>query len=148
QRFDGDLVALADLAEDAGARHLTVLEDQLARAARADAELVLFAADGEPGGAAFDQKRGDAAIARVRVDVGKHDEEARFVAVGDPELSAVEHEAVAAFGRARGHRKRVAAGTGFRQRVRANHLRAELPQIGGLLRVGGPPQETAYLRKL
>src|SRR5262249_19766595 len=39
QRLDGDLVALADLAEDVRARHAAVVEDQLARAARADAEL-------------------------------------------------------------------------------------------------------------
>ena len=49
QRFDRDLVSLSDLAEDVGARHAAVLQDQLARAARADPELVLLLADREAG---------------------------------------------------------------------------------------------------
>ena len=47
QRLDRDLVALADVAEHVGARH-AVLEDQLARAAGADAELVFLLADVNP----------------------------------------------------------------------------------------------------
>jgi hypothetical protein len=67
QRLDGDLVALADLAEHVGARHAAILEQQLARAAGADAELVFLLADGEAGKAALDEKRGDAAIAGVGI---------------------------------------------------------------------------------
>ena len=64
ERLDGDLVALADLAEDVRRRHAALLEQQLAGAARADAELVFLLADREPGEAALDEERGDAAVAR------------------------------------------------------------------------------------
>ena len=67
QRLDRDLVALADLAEDVRRGHAAVLEDELARAARADAELVLLLADRESGDPALDEERGDAAVARRRV---------------------------------------------------------------------------------
>src|SRR4029453_13465481 len=61
ERLDRDLVALADLAEDLRFRHDAVFEDGVARAAGADAELVLFLADGEARGAAIDDECGDAA---------------------------------------------------------------------------------------
>ena len=44
----------------------------------------------EPGEAALDQERGDAAVAGVGIDVREDDEEVGFVAVGDPELAAGE----------------------------------------------------------
>ena len=47
ERFDRDLVALADLAEHLRLRHDAVFEQQLAGAAGANAELVLLLADGE-----------------------------------------------------------------------------------------------------
>src|SRR2546423_13582361 len=68
QRLDGDLVAFADFTQHVRARDAALLEQQLAGAARADAQLVLFLADGEAGRAALDQKRRHAAVARVRVD--------------------------------------------------------------------------------
>src|SRR6185369_14086002 len=52
QRFDRDLVALANLAEHVAARDAALLEEEFAGAARADPELVFFLADGEPGKAA------------------------------------------------------------------------------------------------
>ena len=97
QRFDRDFVALADLAEDLRLRHDAVLEDQLAGAAGADAELVFFLADRESRRAAIDDERGDAAVAGVGIDVREHDEHVGFVAVGDPQLAAVDGEAVALF---------------------------------------------------
>src|SRR6185436_7931453 len=69
QRLDGDLVALADFAEDTVYRHCAVLEDQLTGAAGADAELVFLLANREAGRTAVDQERRDPAIAGVRVDV-------------------------------------------------------------------------------
>jgi hypothetical protein len=95
ERLDRDLVALADLAEDLRLRHDAVLEDQLAGAAGADAELVFLLADGESRRAAIDDERGDAAVAGIGIDVREHDEHVRFVAVGDPQLAAVDREAVA-----------------------------------------------------
>ena len=99
ERFDGDLVALADLAEHVALRHAAVFEDQLAGAAGADAELVFLLADREAGQAALDEERGDAAVAGLGIDGREHDEEVGFVAVGDPELAAVEHEVVAVLAR-------------------------------------------------
>ena len=49
ERLDRDLVALADLAEHVGARHAAFLEQQLAGAPGADAELVFLLADREAG---------------------------------------------------------------------------------------------------
>ena len=80
QRLDRDLVALADLAEHVRARHAAVLEQQLAGAARADAELVFLLADREARRAALDEERGDAAIAGRRIDRREDDEEVGFVA--------------------------------------------------------------------
>src|SRR5581483_7006806 len=65
ERFDRDLVAFADFAKDVRPRHAALLEQQFARAARADAELVLLLADGEAGGAALHEERGDAAVSRL-----------------------------------------------------------------------------------
>ena len=44
-----------------------------------------------PAKPALDEKRGDAAVAGLGVDVREDDEEVGFVAVGDPELAAGEH---------------------------------------------------------
>jgi hypothetical protein len=129
QGFDGDLVALAGLAEDAVLRHQTVFEQQLAGAAGADAEFVLFLADREPLGAALDDERGDAAIPGLRVDVREHEEDVGFVAVGDPQLAAVDDIPVPGFGRARLERKGVAARTGLGEAVRADRAGGELGQI-------------------
>ena len=120
ERLDRDLVALAELAEHAGARHLAVLEDQLAGAAGADPELVFLLADGEAGRPALDEERRDAAVAGLGIDRGEDDEDVGFVGVGDPELAPVQDESVAALGRPRRQRERVAAGAGFRQRVGAD----------------------------
>jgi hypothetical protein len=73
--LDGDLVALAHLAEHVLLGDLAVLEDQLAGARRADAELVLLLADGEALEAALDEEGRDALVALRRVDVGEDDEE-------------------------------------------------------------------------
>ena len=100
QRLDGGLVALARLAEHVLARHAAVLEDQLAGAARANAQLVFLLADGESGETALDQKRRDAPIARRGIDCREHDEEVGFVAVGDPQLAAVQDEVDSPSGRA------------------------------------------------
>src|SRR4029453_2004472 len=66
--FDRHFVALAHFAQHVGARDAAIFHDQLARAARADAELVLLLADSKAGEAALDQKRGDAAVPYFRID--------------------------------------------------------------------------------
>ena len=79
ERLDRGLVALAHLAENLCFRHAAVLEEQLTRAAGPDAELVFLLADREAGAAALDEKRRDAAIARLGVHGRKDDEEVGFV---------------------------------------------------------------------
>src|SRR5207302_8302039 len=81
QRLDGDLVALAGLAQDVLLRHAAVFEDQLARGGGPDAELVLLLADGEAGEVALDEKGGNALVAGVGVGVGEDDEDTRFMGV-------------------------------------------------------------------
>ena len=88
----------------------------------------------KPGVAALDEERRDAAVAGLGIDGREDDEEVGLVAVGDPELAAVEDEAVAALGGARGQRERVAAGAGLRQRVGADGLLREPGQVVLLLR--------------
>ena len=142
ERFDGDLVAAPDLAQHVRPRHAAVFQQQLARAAGADAELVFLLADGEPGKAALDEKRGDAAIARVGIHGRKDDEEVGFVGVGDPELAAGQAKLAARLDRARGQARtrrcpsRLPTGHRHR-RARGRELR----QVLRFLVVGAPAQQ-------
>ena len=66
QRLDGDLVAFAHFADDVGFGNAAIVQNQLAGGGGADAQLVLFLADGEAREIALDQKRRDAFVARFR----------------------------------------------------------------------------------
>ena len=123
ERLDRDLVALADLAEHVGRGHDAVVEEQLAGAAGADAELVFLLADGEAGRAALDEERRDAVVAGVGIDGGEDDEEVGLVGVGDPQLAADERVGVAVVDGARLQREGVAARAGLRQAVGADGAR-------------------------
>ena len=126
-------------------RHAAAVEQQLARAARADAELVFLLADREARGAALDEERGDALVSRLGVDRGEDDEQVRLVAVGDPELLAVE-DVVVTIRRRRGSCSAKASlpEPGLRQGVRADPRRGQLRQVA-LLLVGAAPAERAAL---
>ena len=89
QHVEGDLVALADLAEHGVGRHLDVLQDHRRRRGAVQAELVLFLAARHAGPLAFDDEGGEV----LAVDLGEHDEDVGEAAVGDPHLLAGEHEA-------------------------------------------------------
>src|SRR6185503_1668964 len=134
-------VALAGFAEHAGAWHLTVLEDQLACAAGANPELVFFLADREPRLPAFDDERGDAAITGVRVDRREDDEKFGFIPVGNPELAAGDREAVTALSGPRRQCECIAAGPGFRQRIRTHALLCEAGEPGLLLHLAAPAKQ-------
>ena len=117
QGLDRNLVAFANLAKEVSTRDAALFKEQFARAARADAELVLFLAHREAGQSAFNEKRGDAAMAGIGIDGREHDEEIGFVRVRDPQLAAGEDPLVTISGtlaRARGERERVAARPGLR----------------------------------
>src|SRR5439155_810622 len=57
ERLDGDLVPLAHFTHHVLARHAAIVENQLARGRRAEAQLVLLFAYLEAGKAALDEKR-------------------------------------------------------------------------------------------
>src|SRR5690242_17079414 len=80
----------------------------IARAARANPELVLFLANRESGKTSLDDERGDAAVARLGIDGGEHEEDVRFVRVRDPQLAAVQPIRVAVLARAGDERERIA----------------------------------------
>lgn len=110
EEADSVLVALAALAEEVLLGDDDVVEVEDACAAGADAELLLLLGDAESGGALFDDKGSDAAIALARIEVGKDDEELCFLGVGDPHLAAVDLEAVGGLLGAGGHGEGVGAG--------------------------------------
>ena len=93
--------------------HAAVVEQQLACAAGADAELVFFSSDLEAGEARLHQEGGDAPVARLRVGVGEQKKQPGLAGVADPQLPATEQEVVALVHRNRGQSKGVATGAGF-----------------------------------
>src|SRR2546430_10398065 len=84
--LDRHLVAFAHLSHYAGRGQLAAVEDQFARARRADAELVFLLADREPAAVALDHERGDPFVALREVGVREYHEQPRFGPVGDPQL--------------------------------------------------------------
>ena len=141
ERFDRDFVTLADFAEDVRARHPALVEDQLARAAGADAQLVFLLADAKALESTLDQERGDAAVAGARVRVGEHDEEIGFLCVRDPELAAGQQPVRPLLDGFRAHRERVASGTGFRERVSTHRSRHQARKVPTAQVVVRPVQE-------
>src|SRR4029079_3522310 len=75
ERFDRDLVALARFAENVRGGHPALVQQQLARAARSNTELVFLLPNRETGEARFDDERGDTAMTGRRVDRRQHDED-------------------------------------------------------------------------
>src|SRR5262245_55383077 len=135
ERFDRNLVALADLAEDVVARHGAVLEQQLARAAGADPELVFLPANREARKTALHEKGGDSAVTGRWIHRSEHDDEIGFRAVGDPQFPAGEPPIAAALDCAGREREGVAAGTALRERVGADGCRREARQVAAALAV-------------
>src|SRR6185503_6584726 len=87
------LVALAHGSQHVCLRDLAILENELHRARGADAELVLFLADGESGEVPLDQEPSDALVALGEIGVREYHEKACLGAVGDPEFPAGESPA-------------------------------------------------------
>ena len=88
--------AATDRAEHILCRHFAILEDELAGIRSAHSELVEFLRGRESPEALLDEKRGDAARARVRIRLGVDDERIGVGTVGDPHLVAIQNEHVAA----------------------------------------------------
>src|SRR5881296_630928 len=81
QRLDHHFVPHAHLTHHVRCRDLAALEDQLARARGADAELVLFLADAESPEASLHREGGDPLVALGEVAVREHDEQPGLRAV-------------------------------------------------------------------
>src|SRR6185503_20836240 len=86
--------------------------------------------------AALDDERRDTAVAGRGIGVGEDNEHAGLGAVRDPELLTLEYPAVATLFRFRREAKRIGAGTGLRERVRADDLRVQHRQVLRLLSLG------------
>ena len=131
---EGDLVALAGLAEQGVGGHDDAVEHHRAGGAALDAHLVLLGADGQPGRLALNQEGGDAAV----LQLGVEREQVGEARVGDELLGAV--QAVAAVrqpGRGGAHRAGVGAGAGLGERVGADRgARRQSGQIPGALLLG------------
>ena len=141
ERFDRNLVALSNGAQDVLRRDFDTVEDELRGARRADAELVLLLANGESREAAFDDESGNALVARLRIDVGEHDVDARFGAIRNPHLAAREHPRVTALLGARCHAERVGARARLAERVGADGVARETRQVFRLERIAAVPRD-------
>ena len=120
QSLDRNLVAFADLAEHIFFRNLAVVENQLGRRRRADAELVFLFADRETFETFFDDERRDAFVACLRIDRCKKDKNLGFVAVRDPEFLTGELEMIAFIDGAGFQRKGVRTRSRFAQGIGAD----------------------------
>ena len=142
--LDGDLVALADFAEDVGGGDAAVVEEKFAGGRGADAELVFLLADRKAGRIALDEEGGDALVAGAGIDGGEDDEEAGFGGVGDPELAAVEEVVVAVGARGGGEGEGVGTGACFGERVGADGVGCHARKVLLLLGFGAPAKEGVY----
>ncbi len=107
QRLDGDLVALAELADNAALGDADRVEMDRTSAAGSDAQLVLGLADGHAGLVAVDEETGDAAVALLGLCIGHDEEEVRVTRRRYPHLIAVDDKIVAVGACRRLQRKRV-----------------------------------------
>ena len=125
QRFDGRLVALADLAEHVGLRARGSLREMSSHVLLARIpSLSSFLPTVKPANAALDDERGDAAIARLGIHRREDQEDVRLVPLVIQSLRPVSDVAVAVRrSRAGRQRKRVAARARLRQRVGADACR-------------------------
>src|SRR5205085_2975102 len=122
-------------------RHNADFEQELARAARADTELVFLFTDREPRHGALDEKCRDAAITRRWIDGCEDDEYVGFVGVRYPQFPARDAERIAGFDRAGRESEGVAARARLRQRVRTDGTRGERREKSLLLFFISPAQQ-------
>jgi hypothetical protein len=134
-----DLHPAADLAEDGVVTDPDPLERDLGGVPRAQAELAVDLPADVPGGVLRDEEAGDALVLAVddgpREDLGDRAEGA----VGDEDLGAVDHPAVAVAHRPGRHLRRVGAGTGLGEAERAELAGGHARQPALLLLLGPPP---------
>src|SRR5256714_3200061 len=128
-----DLEALPLLAHEVLGRHLDVLEEELARGAGPDAELVLRVRRREAGRALLDDEGRDALVLRGRVGLREDERVVGDGGVGDPVLLAVQDVRVALAAAGRLHLRHVRSGPGPWDAETGSLLPGCLPHQSGLL---------------
>src|SRR5438552_18515915 len=137
-----DLEALADIAEPARVRHAHVVEDELRRVARAQAELPVEALAPVFLRSALEEERHDPLVAKARIGLREDEREATHAAVADPRLAAAEDPVRSVALRARAELRRVAADLGLGEPEAADELAAaERGQEPLLLGLGAPLED-------
>ena len=131
--FDRGLVTLSDLSQDVLIRHANVLEQEFRRRRGADAELVLLLPDRESVEVLLNEKRGDPLVALIWIDRREDDEQARLVAVRDPQLVTVQNPVIAVPRGTASKREGVGAASGLRKSVCADRVGSESGQVSSLL---------------
>eukprot|EP00331_Platyophrya_macrostoma_P006894 CAMPEP_0176433120 /NCGR_PEP_ID=MMETSP0127-20121128/15816_1 /TAXON_ID=938130 /ORGANISM="Platyophrya macrostoma, Strain WH" /LENGTH=447 /DNA_ID=CAMNT_0017815453 /DNA_START=418 /DNA_END=1758 /DNA_ORIENTATION=+ len=150
QDLDRDLVPLAHLADHVLCRHHDVVEVQLRRRARADAQLVLQAPNAHALllAAVHDEAR-DPLVALAGVHRRHHEEDVRLPAVRDEDLRPVQHVRVTLLLRARLQRERVAPARRLRQAEAPDRVLRQPRQVLRLLRrVRVPEEDVVHQRVL
>jgi hypothetical protein len=138
QKADGVLISLALLAKQVLAGDLDVVEVDDACAGRLDAELLLLLCDAEALCALLDDKRCDALVLLLGRQVGEHDEEIGFHAVGDPHLAAADLVPGVCLDGLGRERERIGAADGLGQTEGADGVGGELGQVLFLDGLGAP----------
>src|SRR5260221_92055 len=142
ERAHRDLEALADLAEPVRIRNANVVEDELRRIARAEAELPVEALAPVFLLAPLEEERGDPLVALGRIGLREHEREAAHAAVADPGLAAAQDPIVPVALRARAQLRRVAADLGFGEAEAPDELAAAEGRKELLfLRLGAPLED-------
>ncbi len=106
---------------------MAILEDELAGAGAAHAELVELLGGGEARARALDDERRDSLRACGRIRLRIDHEHVRVGPIGDPHLAAVEDVAVALPLRTQLHGDDIRAGAGLRHRERSDVLAVQQP---------------------
>ena len=118
-----------------------MIENQLRRARRANAELVFLLADAEPGKVALDREGGDSLVPLGEVHIGENDVQARLGAVRDPQFPPVENPAVAAARRLGLEAERVRSRGRLGEGVGADDIGGEAREVAVLEPVARPLEE-------
>ena len=122
-------------------RHAAIFQNQFAGGRCANSQLVFFLADSKSGKIFFNDECRNPLVSRHDGStVAKQNKDARFFAVGDPQLPSIEDVVASLQFRFGLQRKRVRARTGFAESIGSASVGGHARQIAFLLFVVGPAQ--------
>src|SRR5207248_11302896 len=122
ERGHRDLEAGADLAEPVRVRNADVVDDQLARIRRAQAELAMETLAPVLLKTTLEDERGDPFVLLRRIGLREHQREVRHGPIGDPHLPPADDPRVTIAFRARADLRRVAADLGLGEAEAADEV--------------------------